>query len=460
MERARGVRPGGRGPGGAARGERRGVRSVTIHKGRLPREADRPRAGHFTSRQRPDQRPGARRELRCVTPPRLLALLLVLLLAGGVLPTDRLAWFPPSLPDSRPGAGPVAPDGGDADARGARNVSEHRQDATAEDHPAPVSAPATAVLLQADGVLRSVHTTHETVGEVLAASHVSLGELDRVHPPYEDRIDGPTLIVVQRVQISEQEVDTPIGYDELRRETPDLAEGEQRLERDGQDGLRRQVFEVTFIDGVQRGRELVAEQVVREPTDRLVLVGTGPSPLREAQALLDDLGYPAGPVDGIDGPKTRRGLCAWRRLEGHDVSREPLQAGELEALRATAGLPQAPAGRGVLVDRTCQTLVYRAEGTWQAVYAASTGIDGLPGVGSYHLRWTRPGWHTSTLYPAPEPNMYNSMYFHGAIAIHGARHVPPRPASAGCVRVTPEVADRLYADLAVGDPVEVVGSYR
>jgi lipoprotein-anchoring transpeptidase ErfK/SrfK len=199
---------------------------------------------------------------------------------------------------------------------------------------------------------------------------------------------------------------------------------------------------------------------VREATDRVVLVGTGPTPLEEAQALLADLGYPVGPVDGIDGPQTQRALCAWRRLEGHDVSRASLQEGELEALREASGLPAADrSGRGVTVDRTCQVLYYQEDGRWQRVHAASTGADGLPRQGSYRIERVRPGWHTSTLYPAPEPNMYNSMYFRGAIAIHGSHHVPTHPASKGCVRVTPEVADLLFAELTVGDPVEVIGTY-
>ncbi|MFO7960742.1 MAG: L,D-transpeptidase, partial [Nitriliruptoraceae bacterium] len=89
----------------------------------------------------------------------------------------------------------------------------------------------------------------------------------------------------------------------------------------------------------------------------------------------------------------------------------------------------------------------------------STGKDGLPRAGSYTISWQRPGWHTSSLYPASQPNMYNSMYFHGAIAIHGSRHVPPRPASAGCVRVTPTAADQLFEILQPGDPVRIIGTW-
>ncbi len=181
--------------------------------------------------------------------------------------------------------------------------------------------------------------------------------------------------------------------------------------------------------------------------------------VREAQTLLSQLGYPIGSVDGVDGPQTRRGLCAWRRLEGRTAHRGPLNSSELKALRKTPGLPSATAGRGVTVDKTCQAVYYREGGRWRKVLKASTGSGGLPRVGSYKVQRTRAGWHTSTKYPAPSPNMYNTLYFDGAIAIHGAKQVPTHPASKGCVRVTPKGADYLFARLRVGDPVKVIGSY-
>jgi lipoprotein-anchoring transpeptidase ErfK/SrfK len=183
------------------------------------------------------------------------------------------------------------------------------------------------------------------------------------------------------------------------------------------------------------------------------------SNVREAQKLLAQLGYPAGTVDGIDGPQTRRGICAWRRLEGRTAHRGPLTSTELKALRKTTGLPTAAPGRGVTVDKTCQTVYYRDGGRWRKVLHASTGSGGLPRVGSYRIQRSRAGWHTSTKYPAPSPNMYNTLYFDGPIAIHGAKQVPTYPASKGCVRVTPKGADYLFARLRVGDPVKVIGSY-
>ncbi len=181
--------------------------------------------------------------------------------------------------------------------------------------------------------------------------------------------------------------------------------------------------------------------------------------VREAQALLNELGYPAGPVDGVDGPQTRRGICAWRRLAGDEAHRGPLTGDELARLREADRLPEAPEGRGVTVDKTCQTLYFRADGHWQRAFAASTGSGGLPRVGAYTVNRRRAGWHTSTLYPAAQPNMYNSLYFHGVIAIHGSHDVRARPVSAGCVRVTPSAADFLFERIENGDAVEVIGSY-
>jgi hypothetical protein len=186
-------------------------------------------------------------------------------------------------------------------------------------------------------------------------------------------------------------------------------------------------------------------------------IDSGRVRLLEAQQLLTELGHPVGPVDGVEGPLTRRGLCTWRRLTGQHVTLDGLQPQDLDRLRDTRHPMPAPDGRGVTVDKTCQAVYVRDGGTWLQVHHASTGEGGLPRPGDYTISRKREGWHTSSLYPAPEPNMYNAMYFHGAIAIHGSNHVPPHPASAGCVRVTPSAADHLFTRLAVGDPVTVIG---
>lgn len=226
-----------------------------------------------------------------------------------------------------------------------------------------------------DGETHLTRTHATDVATVLDRLGIEVTDADRVDPAMSQRLDDPATITVQRVRLHETTIDLPIEHGEQRTETVDLPVGETWVQREGREGLRREVYEITFVDG-------------------------------------------------------------------EEVGRQPLRAGELDALRATTGLPAAAPGRGVTVDKTCQVVYHRDAGRWQDVHPASTGAGGLPRVGTYQVQWMRAGWHTSTLYPAVQPNMYNTLYFHGAIAIHGSHHVPPHPASAGCVRVTPPTADR------------------
>jgi hypothetical protein len=216
------------------------------------------------------------------------------------------------------------------------------------------------------------------------------GTQARVEPALNTAVVDGDRIEVQLPTVIEDVVTEAIAHDEQRRETDDLIEGETRVAVAGEDGVRHRIYAVTRVGGQEVERELLADEVIRDPTDRVVLVGTAPGPVREAQTLLTALGYPAGPTDGVEGPQTHRALCAWRRLEGHEASRRPLQDGELEALRATTALPAADSGRGVTVDRACQVLYYRDDGQWQHVHQASTGADGLPRPGRYpSQRWLR-----------------------------------------------------------------------
>ena len=181
--------------------------------------------------------------------------------------------------------------------------------------------------------------------------------------------------------------------------------------------------------------------------------------LRAVEQHLSDLGYPVGAVDGVQDGDTLRALCAWRRLSGRAAHRGGIQAAEYDQVLATKGLPSVSrTATHLVVDRTCQVVTHRSGARVQRVFAASTGRAGKETpTGVFSVYRKRAGWHTSTLYPAPQPNMYNTLYFNGVVALHGSRDVPTEPASSGCVRVTPAAADWLFPRVPIGTRVEVIG---
>ncbi|MFC7589837.1 L,D-transpeptidase [Nonomuraea antimicrobica] len=76
-------------------------------------------------------------------------------------------------------------------------------------------------------------------------------------------------------------------------------------------------------------------------------------------------------------------------------------------------------------------------------------------VGDFRVQSRAPGWTTGRL-----GSMFNSLYFTGAIAMHGSTKVPLHPASHGCVRLPLETSKRLYEIVKVGEPVYVRGQIR
>ena len=203
----------------------------------------------------------------------------------------------------------------------------------------------------------------------------------------------------------------------------------------------------------------------------VALLGLAPSPaeaasrktVRQVQHHLTRLGIRVA-IDGIEGPETRQGVCAARRLLRYrSVRRSSVTSLDLRVLRRTKALPRPRQGSTYLsVDQTCQMVYQARSNRWVRIMKASTGRAGhrTPN-GSYRIQWRWPGWHSSSKYPSHtrEGNMYNSLYFRsGGYAIHGSRSVPYHPASHGCVRISVANAGRVYPEVPNGTRVYIYGS--
>lgn len=209
--------------------------------------------------------------------------------------------------------------------------------------------------------------------------------------------------------------------------------------------------------------------------------------VREAQQIATHFGLPVGTVDGEFGPKTARGLCAFRYISGMTPSRATVSTALLTSMRsyknqyASLSAIPAPTKSGsntyVVVNMTCQTMFYVESGKYVRVMPVSTGMDGhRTPTGTYTLGNTNRGWSCSTIYPescsrhtagrfayiSNYGNMYNKRLFKsGGYYVHGSTSVPTYPASHGCIRVTVSDSDWLYDHVGnvTPPPLFVTGSY-
>lgn len=133
------------------------------------------------------------------------------------------------------------------------------------------------VTVAVDGSERKVATEGSTVGDVLAAAGVELGPDDRVTPSRDTPVQAGMTVDVARVEVTERTRTEEVDFDTVERPVDALAEGVRQEKQAGQEGLVEVVERVVLVDGAVESRDRVGARVRREPSDRVVLVGTADS---------------------------------------------------------------------------------------------------------------------------------------------------------------------------------------
>ena len=189
----------------------------------------------------------------------------------------------------------------------------------------------------------------------------------------------------------------------------------------------------------------------------------------DVEFAFDALGLPTGAVNGSWDEKTKRGICAWRELNGLPVSRLLPTAEERDLIVTQTKLPLPSKFKpGISINRQCQILYWvtinKTTGvkSLRGTFPVSTGQPGYDtSAGTFKIYREIPTWHESTLYE--DAWMYRPKYFRGPAALHGSANdslVKPYPASHGCVRMLHKHIDALWAaKVSINTPVYVYGTW-
>lgn len=130
------------------------------------------------------------------------------------------------------------------------------------------------VTVTVDGSARRVATEGSTVGDVLAAAGVEVGPDDRVTPSRDTPVQAGMTVDVARVEVTERTRTEGVDFDTVERPVDALTAGVRQEKQPGQEGLVEIVERVVLVDGEVESRTRVGARVRREPSDRVVLVGT------------------------------------------------------------------------------------------------------------------------------------------------------------------------------------------
>ncbi len=139
-----------------------------------------------------------------------------------------------------------------------------------------------SVTLDDGGRTRTLTSTDATVGDLLTAEGVTIGESDRLVPPAETAVTDAMAITVTRIVVETEVRTEPVPHETVERNDGDLTAGTRRTETEGVDGEKEVTYEVTRTNGEITSEEAVDSVVTTEPVTEVIRVGTKPAPVQPA----------------------------------------------------------------------------------------------------------------------------------------------------------------------------------
>lgn len=93
-------------------------------------------------------------------------------------------------------------------------------------------------------------------------------------------------------------IEEEIPFKEERIKDYNLVPGTMEVKQLGETGMRKKMYEVLYMDGVEVSRELISDEVIREPVSKIVAIGASPIEKKPLTAAMGRNRYTVTLTDG------------------------------------------------------------------------------------------------------------------------------------------------------------------
>lgn len=126
------------------------------------------------------------------------------------------------------------------------------------------------VTVIADGKTSIAPNGKLTAASILDSKGIQVGKDDRVNV---ERNNNETILRVQRVTYGDVTNVTPIAFNTITIQDPNLEPGQQVIRQEGENGERTDTYHVTYVDGQQEDAALTSSNVTKIAVDRIIAIG-------------------------------------------------------------------------------------------------------------------------------------------------------------------------------------------
>jgi 3D (Asp-Asp-Asp) domain-containing protein len=124
------------------------------------------------------------------------------------------------------------------------------------------------------GEPKEVWSTAHTVEGFLAERGISLGKADVVTPELSTEVKDSNKIEVTHIRYETVKEEFIVDHQTIRKEDSSMLQGQEKIVVEGNDGKGVHLFHVTYTNGVETKRKLVATEVIEEKRNKVVAAGT------------------------------------------------------------------------------------------------------------------------------------------------------------------------------------------
>jgi len=114
----------------------------------------------------------------------------------------------------------------------------------------------------------------KTVRELLEEKNVELGEDDKINFSTDTFLENGMQLVIVRVAITTIIEPKTIEYKTVKKNNPNLEKGNKNTLQKGANGKKNEFYLVTREDGEEISRKYIKSEVVEEPTEEIIEIGT------------------------------------------------------------------------------------------------------------------------------------------------------------------------------------------
>lgn len=130
------------------------------------------------------------------------------------------------------------------------------------------------VSVTADGKTKDVKLALVNVYDALNYSGYEVDDDDILSTSHSDDVENINAVTIKRVTYKTESTKEKIAYDTVKKNSDKVELGETKVKTKGKDGEKIVTREVKYIDGKKSSDKVVAEKIIKEPVDKVVLVGT------------------------------------------------------------------------------------------------------------------------------------------------------------------------------------------